>query len=247
MRLEQRRRDLADRYECSGGQVGLEGWALLMQRYLCIHCHFYQPARENPWLEAVQLQDSAFPYHDWNERITAECYAPNAAARILGPSGEIVRIVSNYSRISFNFGATLLAWMEKEAPETYAAILEADRASQFRFAGHGSAIAQAHSHIILPLANRRDKVTQVRWGIRDFERRFGRMPEGMWLPETAVDIDTLEVLAAEGIAFTILSPYQASCVSNGDTWDDVGGGRIDPTGAVSDIPSFRPFNVAFLL
>ena len=137
-------------------------------RYLCIHGHFYQPPRENPWLEAVELQDSAYPYHDWNERITAECYAPNAAARILDAERRITNIVNNYSRISFNFGPTLLAWAGKSGPELYTAILDADQQSRERFSGHGSAIAQAYNHMIMPLANRRDKYTQILWGIHDF-------------------------------------------------------------------------------
>ncbi len=181
-------------------------------RYICIHGHFYQPPRESPWLDAVERQDSAHPYHDWNERITAECYAPNSSSRILDERGDIARIVNNYSRISFNFGATLLSWMETNAPRTYQKILAADRESQGRFSGHGSALAQAYNHVILPLANRRDKETQVIWGIRDFRHRFGRMPEGMWLPETAVDLETLEVLAEHGIRFTILAPGQAGKV-----------------------------------
>src|SRR5215831_8635341 len=181
--------------------------------YVCVHGHFYQPPRENPWLEAVELQDSAYPYHDWNERITAECYAPNSAARIQNAEGRILRIVNNYERISFNFGPTLLSWMETQAPRVYRAIVEADQASKERFSGHGSALAQAYHHLIMPLANRRDKHTQVAWGIRDFESRFGRFPEGMWLPETAVDIETLEILAEFGMKFTILAPRQARRVS----------------------------------
>ncbi|HJQ40261.1 MAG TPA: DUF3536 domain-containing protein, partial [Thermoanaerobaculia bacterium] len=180
------------------------------ERFITIHGHFYQPPRENPWLEAVETQDSAFPYHDWNERITVECYEPNASARILDDADRIRRIVNNYASISFNFGPTLLSWLQSVAPETYASILDADRISRERFSGHGCAIAQAHNHIILPLANARDQRTQVRWGIRDFEHRFGRKPEGMWLPETAVDVASLEALAAEGIAFTILEPHQAA-------------------------------------
>jgi len=178
-------------------------------RFICIHGHFYQPPRENPWLEAVETQDSAHPYHDWNERITAECYEPNASSRILDAHDRITKIVNNYASISFNFGPTLLSWLEERQPSTYAAILDADRMSRERFGGYGSAIAQAYNHMILPLANERDKRTQVRWGIRDFEKRFGRLPAGMWLPETAVDIASLEVLAAEGIEFTILEPRQA--------------------------------------
>lgn len=202
-----------------------------MQRYLCIHGHFYQPPRENPWLETVELQDSAHPYHDWNERITAECYAPNAAARMLDGDGRIVDIVNNYSRISFNFGPTLLAWMEQGAPEVLKAIIEADRASRERFSGHGSALAQVYNHMILPLATPRDKHTQVIWGLRDFEHRFGRKAEGMWLAETAADTPTLEVLAQHGVRFTILSPFQASRVrsTRGGPWSDVSGGRVDPS------------------
>jgi alpha-amylase/alpha-mannosidase (GH57 family) len=188
-------------------------------RFICIHGHFYQPPRENPWLEAVETQDSAHPYHDWNERITAECYEPNASSRILDAHDRIVKIINNYAWISFNFGPTLLSWLEQSDPATYSAILDADRMSCERFGGRGSAIAQAYNHVILPLANARDKQTQVRWGIRDFETRFGRKPEGMWLPETAVDLASLEALAAEGIAFTILEPHQAKAKS----------GAIDPT------------------
>lgn len=202
-----------------------------MARYLCIHGHFYQPPRENPTFEMVEVQDSAYPYHDWNERVTAECYAPNAAARILDGSGRIVNIINNYSRISFNFGPTLLAWMETHDPTTYAAVLEADRASRARFSGHGSALAQVYNHLIMPLAKRRDMVTQVRWGLADFRRRFGREPEGMWLPETAVNIEALTVLAEAGVRYTILAPHQAARVRRlGDAqWHDVSGGRIDPT------------------
>jgi alpha-amylase/alpha-mannosidase (GH57 family) len=200
-------------------------------RYVCIHGHFYQPPRENPWLEAVEVQDSAYPYHDWNERITAECYAPNAASRIFDGAGHIAAIVNNYARISFNFGPTLLTWMETRAPGTYRALLEADRASQQSFSGHGSALAQAYNHMILPLANSRDKRTQVLWGVRDFRHRFGRHPEGMWLSETAVDLETLEFLADFGIQFTVLAPHQARQVRplGGDRWENVEGGRVDPS------------------
>ncbi|MGE5569621.1 MAG: DUF3536 domain-containing protein [Rhodospirillales bacterium] len=201
-----------------------------MERYICIHGHFYQPPRENPWLEAIELQDSAYPYHDWNERIDAECYAPNSASRILDEKGRIADIVNNYARISYNFGPTLLAWLQDQAPETYQLVIDADRLSAERFSGHGSALAQPYNHVIMPLANRRDKLTQVRWGIRDFERRFGRFPEGMWLPETAVDLETLQILAEHGIRFTVLSPYQARRVrQKRRSWRDITGGRIDPT------------------
>jgi (1->4)-alpha-D-glucan 1-alpha-D-glucosylmutase len=253
-----------------------------VERYICIHGHFYQPPRENPWLEAIEVQDSAYPYHDWNERIATECYAPNAVARMLDDAGHIVRLINNYSRISFNFGPTLLSWMQDKAPEVYQAILEADRESQRHFSGHGSALAQCYNHVIMPLANLRDKYTQVLWGIRDFEHRFQRKPEGMWLAETAVNLETLEVLAERGIRFTILSPYQAVRLrplpappEHGGTpppghgspsgsnpgappgssappaeeehpWQDVRGGRIDPTMAyLQHLPSGRSINLFF--
>lgn len=219
-----------------------------MDRYICIHGHFYQPPRENPWLEAIEVQDSAYPYHDWNERIAAECYAPNSASRILNAENEITALVNNYAKISFNFGPTLLSWMEEKSPELYRAILAADVDSRRRFSGHGSALAQAYNHMILPLANLRDKRTQVLWGIREFEHRFRRKPEGMWLPETAVDLQTLETLADAGIKFTILSPYQASHVrpSGGRVWKDVRGARIDPsTPYLVRLPSRRSLPVFF--
>lgn len=219
-----------------------------MNKYVCIHCHFYQPPRENPWLEEVELQDSAYPYHDWNERITAECYAPNTASRILDGASRIIDIVNNYSKISFNFGPTLLSWMERHEPETYEAILEADRLSVDRFGGHGSAIAQVYNHMIVPLANDRDKYTQIFWGIRDFEKRFRRKPEGMWLPETAVDIKTLEILAACGIRFTILSPMQAKRVRDvgSERWHNVAGGAIDTrVPYVLILPSGGAINIFF--
>ncbi len=204
-----------------------------MERFVCIHGHFYQPPRENPWLEAIELQESAYPYHDWNERIAAECYGPNATARILDEENRIVAIVNNYASMSFNFGPTLLSWLQTARPDVYAAILEADRQSAARFSGHGSAIAQPYNHMILPLANARDRATQVVWGIRDFERRFGRRPEGMWLPETAVDLASLEALAAHGIRFTILAPHQADAVRpiGESAWTELSGREVDPTRA----------------
>ena len=166
-----------------------------MERYICIHGHFYQPPRENPWTGTVEQQSSASPYHDWNERITAECYASNASSPILDGDGQVVRALNNYARMSFNFGPTLLSWMERHKPDVYHAIIEADRVSRKRFSGHGSAITQIYNHMIMPLANQRDKKTQAIWGVADFQKRFGRSPEGMWLPETAVDLETLEALA----------------------------------------------------
>ena len=185
----------------------------LSQKYICIHGHFYQPPRENAWLEVIEVQDSAHPYHDWNERISAECYGPNSASRILSSNNSVIKnILNNYTRISFNFGPTLLSWMEDYDRETYDAILEADKESVKRFSGHGSAMAQVYNHMIMPLANRKDKETQVIWGIRDFTHRFKREPEGMWLAETAVDLETLEILAEQNIKFTVLAPRQAKSV-----------------------------------
>ncbi len=202
-----------------------------MKRYLCIHGHFYQPPRENPWLDELEIQDSAKPFHDWNEKILTECYAPNAAARIIDEQKRILKISNNYSQISFNFGPTLLAWMEKHAQKVYQAILEADQYSTSVYNGHGNAIAQVYNHIIMPLASRRDKQIQIRWGIKDFLTRFKRFPEGMWLAETAVDLETLELLAEAGIKFTILAPNQASRIKKigVQEWMDVKGGKIDPT------------------
>ncbi|MGE5082529.1 MAG: DUF3536 domain-containing protein, partial [Acidobacteriota bacterium] len=216
--------------------------------YVCIHGHFYQPPRENPYLEAIELQDSAYPYHDWNERITAECYAPNAASRIVDAENRIVKLVNNYAHISFNFGPTLLSWMKELVPNVHAAIVEADEDSRQRFSGHGSAIAQGYNHMIFPLANRRDKVTQVKWGIADFESRFGRKPEGMWLPETAADTETLDVLAEHGILFTILAPRQAKRVRSkrSGRYHDVTGSRIDPAHPyVAKLPSKKRLSIFF--
>ena len=202
-----------------------------MENYICIHAHFYQPPRENPWLETIENQKSAYPYHDWNQRIAAECYQPNGVARILDENGRIERIVNNYSRISFNFGPTLLSWLAAEDPTTYSRILEADKESTRYFSGHGSAIAQAYSHAILPLCNHRDKITQIRWGIKDFVRRFSRQPESMWIPETAVDLETLDLMAQMGLKFAILSPHQARRMrKRGErTWRGVTNQNIDPS------------------
>ncbi len=219
-----------------------------MKKYICVHGHFYQPPRENPWLEAVEMQDSAHPYHDWNERITAECYAPNAHSRLIDGESRIEQIVNNYSRISFNFGPSLLLWMQEKAPDILKALQDADKESQRRFSGHGSAIAQCYNHQIMPLSNARDKITQVAWGVRDFEARFGRSPEGMWLPECGVDIESLEALAQFGIQFTILSPFQASRVRpiGGGDWQDVNGGKVDPSRAYKvNLPSGKSIAVFF--
>jgi alpha-amylase/alpha-mannosidase (GH57 family) len=221
----------------------------MMDKYVCIHGHFYQPPRENPWLEYVELQDSAYPYHDWNARIAEECYRQNAASRILGADRKIIEIVNNYESISFNFGPTLLYWLETHAADVYENVLDADRRSQAKFSGHGCAIAQAYNHIILPLANARDKQTQVIWGIEDFRRRFQRDPEGMWLPETAVDLPTLETLVDHGIRFTILAPRQAKRVRKtgaGRRWRDVNENEVDSTVPyLCTLPSGRRISLFF--
>jgi hypothetical protein len=214
------------------------------EKWVCIHGHFYQPPRENPWLEAIEPQPSAFPYRDWNERITAECYRPNMAARVVDSQGQIIRIVDNYQRMSFNVGPTLMSWLEQEAADVHTALIDADRASVERFGGHGSAMAQAFNHMIMPLASKRDRQTQVRWGISDFRKRFGRAPEGMWLPECAVDTASLEALAAEGIAFTVLAPHQAKAwrPPNGE-WRTT---AVDPGRAYKyALPSGRTIDLFF--
>ncbi|NCC20864.1 MAG: DUF3536 domain-containing protein [Alphaproteobacteria bacterium] len=200
-------------------------------RFVCIHCHFYQPPRENPWLETIEYQESAYPFHDWNERISAECYGPNGLSRILDEQGWVTRLVNNYSKISFNFGPTLLSWLENKDPEVYEAILEGDRLSRERYGGHGSAIAQVYNHMIMPLATRQDKETQVVWGLRDFEKRFGREPEAMWLAETAVDTETLEVIADYGMKYAILAPRQAAAVrplGKEGEWRQIVNENVDP-------------------
>jgi alpha-amylase/alpha-mannosidase (GH57 family) len=216
-------------------------------RYLCIHGHFYQPPRENPWLGVVETQDSAAPYHDWNERITHECYAPNMRARLLDGLGRIVNLLNNYAWISFNFGPTLLHWMAEAAPDVLRGIVEADRVSRERRGGHGNALAQVYNHLILPLADERDKRTQVLWGMSEFRYRFDRPPEGMWLAETAVDTPSLETLAWAGMRFTILSPRQARRwrrIGSRD-WLDIPGG-IDPSRAyLCRLPSGRSIDLFF--
>ena len=191
---------------------------------LVVHAHFYQPPRENPWTEELSREPSAAPFHDWNARIDAECYRPNGVARIFDDAGDVVDIVNNYENLSFDVGPTLLSWLEVHDPETYGRILAADAG------GHGG-MAQGWGHVILPLANQRDMRTQVRWGLADFEHRFGRRADGMWLPEAAVDDRVLAVLAEEGVAFTVLAPGQARRVrplgGGPRTWVDVQGGVVD--------------------
>ncbi|XQQ07878.1 MAG: DUF3536 domain-containing protein [Leptolyngbya sp. IPPAS B-1204] len=203
--------------------------------YVTVHGHFYQPPRENPYLNAIERQPSAAPFHDWNERIHHECYRPNAFARVLNDREELLGIVNNFEYLSFNIGPTLMSWLERYDIETYQRILEADRKSCERLNGHGNAIAQVYNHMIMPLANERDKYTQIRWGKADFKSRFGRDPEGIWLAETAVDYATLEALVAEGIKFIILAPSQAQRCRPLPTadhpdphWTEVGGSQIDP-------------------
>lgn len=205
----------------------------MKRNYLCIHGHFYQPPRENPWLETVELQESAFPYHDWNERVTRECYGPNSRARLEGGSGTILKLINNYEYMNFDFGPTLLSWLERAHPWIYEQILAADRSSRIRFDGHGNAMAQVYNHLIMPLASTRDKLTQIRWGLADFEHRFGRPAEGMWLAETAVDLETLALMAREGLRYTILAPTQAKAVRSLENprgqWKEVPLGTMDTT------------------
>ncbi len=212
--------------------------------YMTIHGHFYQPPRENPWLEAIEIQESAAPFHDWNERINFECYNPNGVSRIVNSSNKIIDIVSNYANMSFNFGPTLLSWMETHDSGAYEKIVEADSLSFQEHNGHGNALAQVYNHMIMPLANERDKYTQVIWGIKDFMYRFGRKPEGIWLAETAIDYATVDVLIDCGIKFTVLSPFQAEKVrklnENNAQWENVGNGNIDPARAYRCYSKTRP-------
>ncbi len=201
------------------------------KKQICIHGHFYQPPRENPWLEEIEKQDSAHPFHDWNERIAYECYRPNSEARLLNSQGRLREIINNYEYISFNFGPTLLSWMERQEKTAYELILKADANSMINRSGHGNAIAQGYNHMIMPLATLRDKITQILWGIEDFKKRFNRDPEGMWLPETAVDLETLRIMVDNGLLFTILSPHQAKRIREkpSDYWRNIDGTAIDPS------------------
>ncbi len=201
-----------------------------MTTALIIHGHFYQPPRENPWTNTIEQQPSARPFHNWNERIQRECYRPNAYARVIDNRGFVERVVNNYANISFNFGPTLISWLAAQHPETYARIIEADRLSTQRHAGHGNAIAQGYHHAILPLCNERDRLTEIRWGLFDFQHRFGRAAESLWLPETAANDATLGALIDAGLKFVILSPHQAERVRRIglDVWTNVIDGNIDP-------------------
>ena len=184
--------------------------------FFCIHGHFYQPPRFDPWLDEVLPEGSAAPFANWNERITRECYEPLAFARRLNQEGKIFNIINCYEWISFNFGPTLLTWMEDKAPLVYARLIEGDRKSVQR-SGYGNALAQAYHHIIMPLTTDLDRDVEISWAIADFEHRFGRRPQGMWLPETGVDIPTLDALARAKIEFTILAPRQAMAVADLDS------------------------------
>lgn len=218
-----------------------------MAHYLCIHGHFYQPPREDPWLGTILPEDSAAPAQHWNERICRESYAPLAWARRLDSEGRIAEIMNCYEWISFNVGPTLMCWLEKSDPATYERILEADRVSLARW-GHGNAIAQVYHHTILPLATERDKKVEIAWALADFEARFGRKSEGMWLAESAADIPTLEALAAQGVSFTILSPRQAKAIApvGSDDWQQVGEGDFDLRRPYRvDLPSGKVITVFF--
>jgi len=201
----------------------------MKNKYTIIHGHFYQPPRENPWTGEIEPQDSALPFHDWNERIASECYTPNTCSRVLNEESLINKIVNNYVYFSFNFGPTLLQWIEHHTPETYKKILEADKKSMDLNNGHGNAIAQVYNHVIMPLASDDDKRTQIEWGIKDFTHRFNRFPESMWLAETAIDTKTVNLLIEYGIKFIILSPHQADRIRsfNSMSWIDVSTGLID--------------------
>ena len=201
-----------------------------MKKYICIHGHFYQPPRENPWTGEVDAEESAAPFHDWNERIAKECYEANTKASILNSKGETVCQINNFSKLSFDIGPTLLSWLRRKDPVVYQAIVQADRESVMRRNGHGNAMAQVYNHLIMPLAQKRDKITQVIWGIRDFEFHYKRKPEGMWLSETAVDVETLQILADQGILFTVLAPHQARRVRHvgfGARWHYIHNEGID--------------------
>ena len=212
--------------------------------HVTIHGHFYQPPRENPWLGVIERQPSAYPYHDWNEKIATSCYTPNTVSRILDSTGRIDHIINNFGWMSFNIGPTLFQWMAKRLPKTAERIVAGDVESRARQNGHGNAIAQVYNHVIMPLATRREKELQVRWAIADFRKTYGRDPEGMWLAETACNAETIEVLIEHGIRFTILAPSQALRVrplkanplaaihrakADKEGWIDVSNNLIDTT------------------
>jgi 4-alpha-glucanotransferase len=207
-----------------------------MTRVVCIHGHFYQPPRENPWTGRIEPQPSAYPFSNWNERIFSECYAPNVTARLLDGEGKLRRPRNNYRTLSFDMGPTLLSWMEQHEPQIHRAIVRADRESVSLNGGHGNAMAQSYHHSILPLCSEADRETEVLWGIADFKHRFGRQPEGMWLPESAVNTETLETLAACGLSFVILAPGQAEAIKAPT-------GEWQPTPHAGALPTHRPYHL----
>lgn len=217
---------------------------------LCIHSHFYQPPRENAWTGEIEPQPSAAPFHDWNERILQECYKPNSEAVIVDDHDNVIRRVNNYGYFNFNFGPTLLSWIKKKHPRTYEKITEGDSKSISEHNGHGNAIAMVYSHPIMPLADRKDKITQVKWGVDDFKYNFGRDPEGIWLPETACNEETIDVLIEEGIRYIILDPSQAAKVRKirKGKWKDVSSGNIEtgiPYKCFADNRSGKFINIFF--
>ena len=206
-------------------------------REICIHGHFYQPLRANPWTGHIDPQASAAPFLDWNERINAECYAPNGAARLLDENGQTRATRNTYGYINFNFGPTLLKWLKENHNVVLNQLRQADRDSQARF-GRGSAIAQPYHHSILPLCDDADRVTEVRWGLRTFEMCFGRKAEGMWLAETAVDTASLSVLADEGVEFVILAPHQVDAIADAQgNWQTVGTNEVINRAFIIDLPN----------
>jgi alpha-amylase/alpha-mannosidase (GH57 family) len=200
--------------------------------FVVVHGHFYQPPRENPWIEEIELEESAYPFPNWNARITRECYTPNTCARIRDDRLRVLDIINNFQYINFNIGPTLISWLAANAPVTYERILAADRESHARL-GFGNAIAQAYNHVILPLANARDRETEILWGLRDFSYRFQRQADAMWLPETAVNMEVLRDLVDHGMSYVILSPWQARQIRplQGGPWVEVNG----------DIDTTRPY------
>jgi len=194
------------------------------RRFVILHGHFYQPPRENPWLGFIERQPSAAPFRHWTERITEECYRANAFSPVLARNGRVADLVNNFEHLSFNIGPTLMEWLEPNAPDVHRRIIAGDRRSAERLDGHGNALAQCYNHAILPLASRADKLTQVRWGLEDFEQRFGRRAAGIWLPETAVDQETVEILIECGVRFTVLAPTQLEAsrpLAGNSDWEPV--------------------------
>lgn len=207
-----------------------------MKNFIILHGHFYQPPRENPWTGIVPLQKSADPYHDWNSRITKECYAANSFSRYLDTHGRIEDIVNNYEYLSFNFGPTLMGWLKEHAPNIYRKIQDADKVSIENNGGHGNAIAQGYNHTILPLDTPLDAEIQIEWGLGDFKSHFNRESEGIWLPETAVNYKIIDILIEKKIKFIILSPWQAEAIQteDSDEWQLLGD---------QPVPSWRSYRI----